>query len=218
MQTVPAAGANIITNINVLGPDSRSVEFVLENSTLPIANEFRRILLAEIPTIAIEFVNVEINTSYLNDEYIANRLGAMPLLNINPAEEGLFEFVLDVSAGPVETDVVNFDLQSKNPNIYHVGQYAGVPGQPASYDMSKQIVIGKLHPNQQLKLRCLTQKGIGKTHSKFSPISKLSFREDRPVKPTKFTFTIDLTGTAQIETLLNAALQILQTRLANFKM
>ncbi|KAL8958360.1 MAG: hypothetical protein Q9193_004569 [Seirophora villosa] len=49
-----------------------------------IANAFRRILLAEIPTLAIEYVFVHNNTSIVQDEVLAQRLGLIPLTG-NPA-------------------------------------------------------------------------------------------------------------------------------------
>ena len=44
-----------------------------------IANAFRRILLSEIPTVAIEYVFVHNNTSIVQDEILAQRLGLVPL-------------------------------------------------------------------------------------------------------------------------------------------
>ncbi|MCJ1310907.1 DNA-directed RNA polymerase core subunit rpc40 [Agyrium rufum] len=44
-----------------------------------VANAFRRILLAEIPTMAIEQVYVHNNTSVVQDEVLAARLGLVPL-------------------------------------------------------------------------------------------------------------------------------------------
>lgn len=44
-----------------------------------IANAFRRILIAEIPTLAIEYVFVWNNTSIVQDEVLAQRLGLVPL-------------------------------------------------------------------------------------------------------------------------------------------
>ncbi|KAI4267001.1 MAG: hypothetical protein L6R38_008444 [Xanthoria sp. 2 TBL-2021] len=49
-----------------------------------IANAFRRILLAEIPTLAIEYVFVHNNTSIVQDEVLSHRLGLIPLTG-NPA-------------------------------------------------------------------------------------------------------------------------------------
>lgn len=44
-----------------------------------IANAFRRILIAEIPSLAIEFVYIHNNTSVIQDEVLAHRLGLIPL-------------------------------------------------------------------------------------------------------------------------------------------
>ncbi|KAL8848598.1 MAG: hypothetical protein Q9221_006372 [Calogaya cf. arnoldii] len=44
-----------------------------------IANAFRRILLSEIPTLAIEYVFVHNNTSIVQDEVLSHRLGLIPL-------------------------------------------------------------------------------------------------------------------------------------------
>lgn len=44
-----------------------------------IANAFRRIMIAEIPTLAIEYVFVHNNTSIVQDEVLAARLGLVPL-------------------------------------------------------------------------------------------------------------------------------------------
>ncbi|KAF9883284.1 DNA-directed RNA polymerase core subunit rpc40 [Aspergillus nanangensis] len=53
--------------------------FSLVGLDASIANAFRRILMAEVPTLAIEFVFVNNNTSVIQDEVLAQRLGLIPL-------------------------------------------------------------------------------------------------------------------------------------------
>lgn len=45
----------------------------------PIANAFRRILIAEVPTMCIESVYITNNTSIIPDEVLAHRLGLVPI-------------------------------------------------------------------------------------------------------------------------------------------
>ena len=53
-----------------------------------IANALRRILIAEVPTVAVHRCYVSNNTSVMQDEVLAHRLGLMPL-RVDP---DLFEF------------------------------------------------------------------------------------------------------------------------------
>jgi DNA-directed RNA polymerase I and III subunit RPAC1 len=49
------------------------------NIDAPLVNAFRRILIAEIPTIAIEKVNIYQNNGIMQDEVLAHRLGLIPI-------------------------------------------------------------------------------------------------------------------------------------------
>ncbi|KAJ9142086.1 DNA-directed RNA polymerases I and III subunit RPAC1 [Pleurostoma richardsiae] len=55
-----------------------------------IANALRRILIAEIPTLAIENVFIENNTSVIQDEVLAHRLGLIPFKG---GKRGLHDFL-----------------------------------------------------------------------------------------------------------------------------
>ncbi|PFH51490.1 hypothetical protein AMATHDRAFT_80217 [Amanita thiersii Skay4041] len=59
------------------------VNFVLENVNLAFANSVRRVVMADIPTVAIDIVEIETNTTVLPDEFIAHRLGMIPLISTN---------------------------------------------------------------------------------------------------------------------------------------
>ena len=55
------------------------IEFDLVGVDAPIANALRRILLAEVPSVAIDVVYITNNTSVIQDEVLALRLGLTPL-------------------------------------------------------------------------------------------------------------------------------------------
>jgi DNA-directed RNA polymerases I and III subunit RPAC1 len=55
------------------------MEFDLIGVDASIANAFRRILIAEVPTMAIETVFVFNNTSVIQDEVLSHRLGLIPI-------------------------------------------------------------------------------------------------------------------------------------------
>ncbi|KAJ5923506.1 DNA-directed RNA polymerase I and III subunit RPAC1 [Penicillium verhagenii] len=59
--------------------DPYEASFSLIGLDAAVANAFRRILMAEIPTLAIETVYVHNNTSVIQDEVLAQRLGLIPL-------------------------------------------------------------------------------------------------------------------------------------------
>lgn len=70
-------------SIRVIEASRYNLKFQISNTTLSMANALRRIMISEVPIMAIEMVQVAENTSPLNDEFIAHRLGLMPLSSIN---------------------------------------------------------------------------------------------------------------------------------------
>ena len=59
--------------------------FEMDGVDASIANAFRRIMISEVPTMAIETVYITSNTSVIPDEILAHRLGLIPLL-IDPSK------------------------------------------------------------------------------------------------------------------------------------
>jgi DNA-directed RNA polymerase I and III subunit RPAC1 len=66
-------------DIEILHLDDEEIVFDLVGAEPPLANALRRILIAEIPTMAIEKVNMWQNTSIIPDENLAHRVGLIPI-------------------------------------------------------------------------------------------------------------------------------------------
>ncbi|OZJ03055.1 hypothetical protein BZG36_03773 [Bifiguratus adelaidae] len=171
----------------------REMEFDLVGIDASIANAFRRILIAEIPTVAIEKVFMFNNTSIIQDEVLAHRLGLIPIrakpseLSYKDADEDptdLNTIVLKLQikcernpeASKDETDqdkmYINHKVYSKD--LLWVPQ--GDQGTRWANDpvgvVDDDILIAKLRPGQEIDCELHCEKGIGKDHAKWSPVGK----------------------------------------------
>ncbi|CAH0478185.1 unnamed protein product [Peronospora belbahrii] len=158
-----------------------------------IANALRRILLAEVPTMAIEHVYIWNNSSIIQDEVLAHRLGLVPL-NVNPREFQAFPDNEEAEATDENTIVFKLDVtctfdpdHPKDPTkAIHSSVYSRdlewVPqgNQEERFGLirpvNEEILIAKLRPGQSIALEAHCRKGVGKDHAKFSPVATASYR------------------------------------------
>jgi len=179
------------------------VDFVLENVDLAFANSFRRAMIADIATVAIDMVEIETNTTVLADEFLAHRLGQVPLVSTNCDEAMKFsrdcdclsscdlcsiELRLDVMCTGDETmHITTDDLVVVLPEESRMNQASeefskrpanfGHPYNKASEGL-QPILLVKIRKGQELKLRCIAKKGLAKEHAKWSPCAAVAFEYD----------------------------------------
>jgi len=154
------------------------LEFFLNNADLSFANSLRRVIIAEVPTMAIDMVNIRANTSPLFDEFISHRLGLIPL---NSQSITKYEYSRKCNCNEFcELCSVQFSLKEKcieesmeitTDNIKSVNPDSTVL--PIKYENEDPILICKLRKNQELDIHMIAKKGIGKEHSKWSPVSSV---------------------------------------------
>ena len=65
--------------IEILERNDTNLRIIVRNADVPLMNALRRLALAEVPCMAIEEVVMIENSSILQDEIIAHRLGLTPL-------------------------------------------------------------------------------------------------------------------------------------------
>ncbi|CAI0464035.1 unnamed protein product [Linum tenue] len=93
--------------VNVIRLTKEDMEFDMIGIDPALANAFRRILISEVPTMAIEKVLIAYNTSVVQDEVLAHRLGLVPL----KADPRLFEY-LSANDTPNEKNTIVFKLHA----------------------------------------------------------------------------------------------------------
>ncbi|KAL8195235.1 hypothetical protein R6Q57_025638 [Mikania cordata] len=167
-------------------------KFELRETDASMANALRRVMIAEVPTIAIDLVEIEVNSSVLNDEFIAHRLGLIPLTSERAMS---MRFSRDCDAcdgdGQCEFCSVEFHLRAKcindqtldvtSKDLYssdHTVVPVDFSDSGAGYenpDDQRGITIVKLRKGQELRLRAIARKGIGKDHAKWSPAATVTF-------------------------------------------
>jgi DNA-directed RNA polymerase II subunit RPB3 len=163
-------------------------------------------MIAEVPTLCIDLVDFEDNTTCLQDEFLAHRIGLIPLRssgrtmdewNYNHActcdgecDSCTVHLHLDVDFNEMVKDlplheqqvsiaITSRDLQSQNKDV-EVVHFSNTEEAERAHE--KGIVLVTIGPGQRLKLNCIAKKGIGKEHAKWSPVATVALKHDPIVK------------------------------------
>jgi DNA-directed RNA polymerase subunit D len=162
--------------IKVLEKDHSNLRLLVKGIDVQFMNTLRRIVLSEVPCMAIDEVVVIENSSVLQDEFIAHRLGLIPLktnlddYNLPEECQCKSEFgcnlcrvtlTLDAEAKEETRTVYSGELVSENPDIVPV---------------KDNIPIIKLAKGQKLKLEAYARLGKGKSHAKWQAVSLCTYK------------------------------------------
>ena len=104
---------HLAPQIKILHKDFNTLKFELHNTDLTVANALRRVIIAEVPTMAIDIVEISENTSALHDEFLAHRCGLIPLVS-DLVDEFYFRDDCECQFGNCEKCSVIFELDCNN--------------------------------------------------------------------------------------------------------
>lgn len=186
--------------------DELILEFTKTHPT--IINSFRRVILNEVPTFAIEEVTFIKNDSGLYDEIIAHRLGLIPLKtdfeNYNLRDE--------CKCGGVGCALceVNFSLKKQEPGFVYSGDLRS--DDPAIVPVFDNISITKLIEEQNLEFNAKATLGKGKAHAKWAPAHSYISESNE-----KTLLHIEGFGQLDNKVIYNKAIEILQNNLDKLK-
>ncbi len=162
--------------LRVLNRREDFVELYLSDVPLHVVNSIRRTVISEVPSMAISTVIFTLNRSMFYDEYVAHRLGLIPLTS---------EAALDKYKSPEECSegeeaslfppdcFVKLDLDVSNNGedlrtIYSKDLKSSDPEVRPVYDDIPILILGGGH---QVKLEAYARLGRGREHYKWSPVS-----------------------------------------------
>jgi DNA-directed RNA polymerase subunit D len=164
-----------VVEIQILEKTDEFMRFIVRGVNVPFVNALRRIMLTEVPTMAIDEIVILENSSILNDEILAHRMGFIPLktdldsynlpeeckcgseLGCNLCRANL---TLEAEATDKTITVYSGELKPENPDITPV---------------SNKIPLVKLAPEQRVNLEAYARLGKGKKHAKWQPVSMCTY-------------------------------------------
>ena len=179
--------------IEVLHSKGNEMAFVLKDATVAFANAIRRIGMSQVPVFAIDNVTFYENSSAVFDEYIANRLGLLPL-----SSEGAHK----------PDEEVLLSLEAEGPRIVHSKELKSSNLKvKCVYDSIPVIRLGE---NRRIRLEAKARMGTGREHARFQA-GIISYGYE-PNDKKNFRFRVESFGQVSPKTMLLKAVEQLEER------
>ena len=150
-------------DIDIIELSERKTKFILSGVSAAFANGFRRSLLAEIPVLAIDDVNIYDNTSVLYDEQIALRLGLTPL----KADPSSYKFSEDCSCNGegCASCQVTLTVSAEGPKLVTSAELMSTDPDVSPADETTPII--ELKESQKIVIEAIARLGRGNQHAKW---------------------------------------------------
>ena len=193
------------------------VKFMLSGMKPNFANALRRAMIAEVPKLAIDEVEIHENTSLLYDEQLAHRLALIPLKTDLSAFSPDDRISLTLEAISPEregyTMVYSKELISSGPKVEAV--FANIPVVKL---ISAEREIGDIKAvvKQKISLKAIARLGRGKEHAKWQPVTVCSYGDVTDEEGAKNTllFTVESDGSLLVDEIVEEAARIMRGKCA----
>ncbi len=153
--------------IEIVEESTNSIKFILRDCSLALANSLRRAMKALVPTLAVDYVDFYVNTSYVYDEMIAHRIGLIPI----KTDLNRFNLPSECVCGGegCPNCQISLRLNVEGPKVVYSGDF--ISDDPQITFVYDNIPIIELFEGQQLMIEAVARLGTGKEHAKFQPVS-----------------------------------------------
>jgi DNA-directed RNA polymerase subunit D len=159
-------------------------KFVVDGVHPYFVNALRRVLMAEVPKLAIDKVTFYDNTSALFDEIIAHRVGLLPV----PTDPSTLNLKGQVDSDGKPVYVVRYTLTKEGPCTVYSGDLESEDKRFAIVD--PRVPIVELLKDQRLILEAEAVLGDGTQHAKWQVCSAVGYKyyptatiDNKKIKP-----------------------------------
>lgn len=185
-------------DIEVDSASEKEIRLTLSGASTAFANAVRRTGMSRLAVFAVEKVTVYENTSPIFDEYIANRVGLIPI---------------ETPDGYSDKDTVLFTLDKDGPcTVYSKSLKSSDPKVKAA---NTEIPIVKLTEGQHLRLEATARLGTAKEHARHQA-GVLAYGIDKKEKGA-FNFVVESFGQISAKDILLKSADLLEERLEQMK-
>ncbi len=163
-------------NLEVLKKDEHNLVFVIEGISIEMANAIRRIILTEIPVMAIDEVIILKNDSPLYDEIISHRLGLIPL----KTDLEIYKLPQDCECSGFGCPLCQVSLTceitntTNNPLEIYSGDLKS--NDPAIVPVNPRIPIVKIDKDDKVIIEAYAILGTAKEHAKWQAVSNVHYQ------------------------------------------
>ncbi len=159
--------------VELIELSEKRIRFLLKGVTPAFANAIRRASLSEVPTLAVDEINIYDNTSVLFDEQMALRLGLIPIQT-----EDLDLYVLrddcECEGAGCPACQVTMMLSAEGPCTVHSGdiRYED-PGVKVAYENIPIVILGE---GEKLVVEGMITLDSGSTHAKWQGGTRCGYK------------------------------------------
>jgi DNA-directed RNA polymerase subunit D len=150
--------------IQILSKDERKVRFILEDVTSQFANALRRIMMSEVPVMAVDTVTFYNNDSALYDEVVAHRFAMAPIWFDQKSFKRPDE--CDCEGKGCSNCQMVFVVDKKGPAVVSSKDMKSADAETAK-PLFDDVPIAELFEDQRLKAEATAKLGVGKDHAKW---------------------------------------------------
>lgn len=163
-------------NLDILKKDEKNLVFIIEGISIEMANAIRRIMLTEIPVMAIDEVIILKNDSPLYDEIISHRLGLIPLTT--DLETYKLPQDCECSGFGCPLCQVSLTCEITNTTSNFLEIYSGdlKSNDPLIVPVSPHIPLVKIDKDDKVIIEAYAMLGIEKDHTKWKAVTNVYYR------------------------------------------